>query len=275
MRLPKREEKHRFWELVRAGVSRTEAAVAAGVPSRTAKRWFHQAGGVLPPKVPETSSARYLSFSEREEIFAGVERGESIRQIAKVLGREPSSVLRELRSNAGGGRRRQPWNYRPSRAQERMKRLASRPKTAKLAKNAQLRKLVQAMLVEKLSPEQISRELRQRFPDDAAMQVSHETIYQSIYVQGRGALRRELAVCLRTGRALRRPRRQGQERRGRIPNMINISERPAEVEARAVPGNWEGALIIGKQGRSAIGTLVERKTRYLILCTSLGRLPRR
>ena len=250
MRLPKREEKHRFWELVRAGVSRTEAAVAAGVPSRTAKRWFHQAGGVLPPKVPETSSARYLSFSEREEIFAGVERGESIRQIAKLLGREPSSVLRELRSNMRhqlyrsrsrlranpvGGRRSQPWNYRPSRAQERMKRLASRPKTAKLAKNAQLRKLVQAMLVEKLSPEQISRELRQRFPDDAAMQVSHETIYQSIYVQGRGALRRELAVCLRTGRALRRPRRQGQERRGRIPNMINISERPAEVEA---PPGW-------------------------------------
>jgi len=140
-----------------------------------------------------------------------------------------------------------------------------RPKTAKLARNAVLRELVQAKLVEKLSPEQISRELRQQFPDDAEMQVSHETIYQSIYVQGRGALRRELAVCLRTGRALRRPRRKGQERRGRIPNMINISERPAEVEDRAVPGHWEGDLIIGKQGRSAIGTLVERKTRYLIL----------
>jgi IS30 family transposase len=146
-----------------------------------------------------------------------------------------------------------------------MKRLASRPKTAKLAKNAQLRELVQTKLLEKLSPEQISRELRQQFPDDAEMQVSHETIYQSIYVQGRGALRRELAVCLRTGRALRRPRRKSQERRGRIPNMINISERPAEVEDRAVPGHWEGDLIIGKHGRSAIGTLVERKTRYLML----------
>jgi len=146
-----------------------------------------------------------------------------------------------------------------------MKRLASRPKTAKLAKNPQLRELVQAKLMEKLSPEQISRELRQQFPDDAEMQVSHETIYQSIYVQGRGALRRELAVCLRTGRALRRPRRKSQERRGRIPNMINISERPAEVEDRAVPGHWEGDLILGKQGRSAIGTLVERQTRYLIL----------
>ncbi len=146
-----------------------------------------------------------------------------------------------------------------------MKRLASRPKTAKLAKNARLRELVQTKLLEKLSPEQISRELRQEFPNDAEMQVSHETIYQSIYVQGRGALRRELAVCLRTGRAFRRPRRKGHERRGRIPNMINISERPAEIEDRAVPGHWEGDLIIGKQGRSAIGTLVERKARYLIL----------
>jgi len=146
-----------------------------------------------------------------------------------------------------------------------MKRLASRPKAAKLAQNAQLRELVQTKLWEKLSPEQISRELRQQFSNDAEMQVSHETIYQSIYVQGRGALRRELAVCLRTGRALRRPRRKGQERRGRIPNMVNISERPAGVEDRAVPGHWEGDLIIGKQGRSAIGTLVERKTRYLML----------
>lgn len=285
MRLPKREEKRRFWEVVRAGASRTEGAVAAGVPSRSADRWFGQAGGVLPPNVPETSSGRYLSFSEREEIFAGVERGESIRQIAKRLCRAPSTVLRELRpnmrhqlyrsrsrlrANPNGKRRTLPWNYRPSWAQERMKRLASRPKTAKLVKNAPLRKLVQAMLVEKLSPEQISRELRQQFPGDAEMQVSHETIYQSIYVQGRGALRRELAVCLRTGRALRRPRRKGQERRGRIPNMINISERPAEVEDRAVPGHWEGDLIIGKQGRSAIGTLVERKTRYLILMHLAG-----
>jgi IS30 family transposase len=119
--------------------------------------------------------------------------------------------------------------------------------------------------LKKLSPEQISRQLRKQFPDDAEMQVSHETIYQSIYVQGRGALRRELAICLRTGRAVRRPHRKSQERRGRIPNMVNISERPAEVEDRAVPGHWEGDLIKGKYGRSAIGTLVERKTRYLIL----------
>lgn len=280
MRLPKRQERRRFWELVRAGVSRVEAAQAAGVNVKTTERWFQQAGGVLPPNVPEASSGRYLSIIEREEILAGVERGESISRIAKAVGRAPSTVLRELRRNMRhqlyrsrsrlrakppGMHRIQPWNYRPSLAQERMRRLASRPKTAKLAKNAQLRELVQAKLLEKLSPEQISRELRQLFPDDAEMQVSHETIYQSIYVQGRGALRRELAVCLRTGRALRRPRRKSQERRGRIPNMVNISERPAEVEDRAVPGHWEGDLIIGKHGRSAIGTLVERSTRYLIL----------
>ena len=280
MRLPKRQEKSRFWELVRAGAGPTEAARGAGVPAASGRRWFRQAGGVLPPSVPERSRVRYLSIREREEIFAAVERGESIRRIANLLGRAPSTVLRELRHNMRhqlyrgrsrlrpnpvGTRRTLPWRYRPSRAQERAKRLASRPKTAKLATNPALRELVQAKLVKKLSPEQISRQLRKQFPDDAEMQVSHETIYQSIYVQGRGALRRELAICLRTGRALRRPHRTSQERRGRIQNMINISERPAEVEDRAVPGHWEGDLIIGKHGRSAIGTLVERKTRYLIL----------
>jgi IS30 family transposase len=213
--------------------------------------------------------------SEREEIFAGVERGESISRIARLLGRAPSTVLRELRRNMRhqlyrsrspfSQRRTRPWNYRPSVAQERAKRLASRPKTAKLAKNPVLRDLVQAKLMKKLSPEQISRQLRKKFPDDAEMQVSHETIYQSIYVQGRGALRRELAICLRTGRAMRRPHRTSRERRGRIPNMINISERPAEVEDRAVKGHWESDLVLGKNGRSAIGTLVERTTRYLIL----------
>jgi len=275
-----RQEKSRFWELVRSGVGPAEAACLAGVPAATAMRWFRQAGGVLPPNVPEMSSARYLSILEREEIFAGVERGDSIRRIAKLIGRAPSTVLRELRhnmwhqlyrarsrlvANPVGKPVTQPWRYRASRAQERAHRLASRPKTAKLAKNPVLRELVQAKLMKKLSPEQISRQLRKQFPDDPEMWVSHETIYQSIYVQGRGALRRELAVCLRTGRALRRPHRKGQERRGRIPNMINISERDAEVEDRAVAGHWEGDLVIGKNGRSAIGTLVERKTRYLIL----------
>lgn len=280
MRYPKRQEKSRFWELVRSGADPSEAARLADVPAGSARHWFRQAGGVLPPNSLEEPSNRNLQVGEREEILAGVERGESIRQIARLLGRAPSTVLRELRRNMrqqlyrGRSRLRahpvgrpvtQPWRYRPSRAQERAKRMASRPRTAKLAKNPVLRELVQAKLMKKLSPEQISRQLRKQFPDNPEMWVSHETIYQSIYVQGRGALRRELAVCLRTGRALRRPHRNSQERRGRIPNMINISERPAEVEDRAVPGHWEGDLIIGKNGRSAIGTLVERKTRYLIL----------
>jgi len=280
MRLPKRQEKAQFWELVRSGLDRAEAARRGGVPGTNAVRWFRQAGGVLPPSRPKKSRTRYLSIREREEILAGIERGESIRRLAQLLGRAPSTVLRELRKNMYhqlyrgrsrlrakplGRRRTRSWRYRPSVAQEKATLRASRPKTAKLVKNPVLRELVQAKLMKKLSPEQISRQLRKQFPGDAEMQVSHETIYQSIYVQGRGALRRELAICLRTGRALRRPHRTSQERRGRILNMINISQRPAEVEDRAVPGHWEGDLVIGKQGRSAIGTLVERKTRYLIL----------
>jgi len=129
----------------------------------------------------------------------------------------------------------------------------------------ELRRLVQTKLKENLSPRQISVELHQLFPDDPEMRVSHETIYQSIYVQTRGALRRELAIHLRTGRALRKPRRRAEQRRGRIPNMVNISQRPAEVEDRAIPGHWEGDLMMGKSGRSAIGTLVERSTRFVML----------
>jgi IS30 family transposase len=143
--------------------------------------------------------------------------------------------------------------------------LVARPKTAKLTSRPLLRQLVQAKLEEKLSPRQIAVELRTEYPDHPEMWVSHEAIYQSIYVQGRGALRRELAACLRTGRALRKPRRQGNQRLARIPDMVNISERPAEVEDRAVPGHWEGDLIMGQAAKSAIGTLVERSTRFVML----------
>ena len=143
--------------------------------------------------------------------------------------------------------------------------MAARPKPAKLASNRLLRELVEAKLNERLSPEQIAAQLRRQFPNDTEMWVSHEAIYQSIYVQGRGALRRELALHLRTGRSLRRPQRKSNERRSRIPGMVNISQRPAEVEDRAVPGHWEGDLILGKNGKSAIGTLVERSTRFLML----------
>jgi IS30 family transposase len=143
--------------------------------------------------------------------------------------------------------------------------MACRPKRAKLASHLELGELVQAKLEQRLSPGQIAVELRQEFPDNPEMWVSHEAIYQSIYVQGRGALRRELAVHLRTGRALRKPRRKANERRGRIPYMVNISQRPAEVEDRAIPGHWEGDLLMGKNSKSAIGTLVERSTRFVML----------
>ena|SRR5487761_1197496 len=275
---PRRDVRRHFWSLILAGSLRTEAAVAVGVKETTGKRWFRQAGGVAPSDVHVQPSGRYLSLAEREEIFAGVERVQSINAIAEAIGRSPSTVLRELRRNMrqqyrtrsrlevkAGRPRSAPWDYRPSLAQKRADHIAARPKLARLATNLPLRELVQTKLLEKLSPEQIASELRREFPDDAEMWVSHETIYQSIYVQGRGALRRELAVCLRTGRALRQPRRKSQERRGRIPGMVNISERPAEVEDRAIPGHWEGDLIIGKNGKSAIGTLVERASRYVML----------
>jgi IS30 family transposase len=149
-------------------------------------------------------------------------------------------------------------------AQARAEERARRPKAAKLAGNDELRGWVQAKLLKRWSPEQISAVLKAEFPGRAEMRVSHETIYQSLYVQGRGALRRELAASLRTGRALRKPRRKTGERRGKIPGMVMISERPAEVADRAVPGHWEGDLIIGTKS-SAIGTLVERSTRFVLL----------
>jgi IS30 family transposase len=275
---PGRDLLRQFWLLVREGSPRGLAAAALGLNETTGKRWFRQAGGVLPAYVQAHASGRYLSLEEREEIFAGVERGDSMRLMAKGLGRAPSTVLRELRRNMDqqyrtrsrlegrpGAHRTAPWDYRPSLAQRRADLAAARPKPAKLATKQRLREVVQAKLTYRLSPEQVSAELRREFPANPEMWVSHETIYQSIYVQGRGALRRELAVCLRTGRALRKPRRKSQERRGRIPGMVTISERPAEVEDRAVPGHWEGDLLMGKNGKSAIGTLVERATRFLIL----------
>ena len=161
--------------------------------------------------------------------------------------------------NANGGREL----YRAWRAHDRAYHQARRPKPAKLA-CPRLARHVTEWLEQWWSPEEISRRLLIEFPDDPMMRVSHETIYQSIYVQGRGELRRELARCLRTGRAQRRPRNRVQTR-GRIPDMVMISERPAEADDRAVPGHWEGDLIIGKEGRSAVGTLVERTTGYLLL----------
>jgi IS30 family transposase len=225
----------------------------------TGVRWFAKAGGVC--RISGESSGRLLSMSEREEIAVGVAAGLSARQVAARIGRSPSTVSRELG-------RCPPGRYRASTAQPDADRLARRVKPSKLAGNERLRGYVEAKLSgrSRLSPEQIAHQLVVDFPDDEQMRVSHETIYQSLYVQGRGALGRELTVCLRTGRAVRKPRRRP-DTRGRRPvgPELMISARPAEVADRAVPGHWEGDLIIGASGRSAIGTLVERATRFVLL----------
>jgi IS30 family transposase len=274
-----RELRRQFWLQVREGGQVGQAAEALGIGSTTAERWFRQAGGVVPPDIRVPVSGHRLSIEERENILAGISRGDSIRQIAKSLGRAPSTVSRELHKNMrhtyrnreqlsvpySGRRRTRPLDYRPSLAQQRAEAKASRPKPAKLAEDGWLRDQVQRKLKDKLSPQQIAQELRQEYPEEPEKRVSHETIYQSIYVQGKGALQRELSLCLRTGRALRKPRRKADERRGRIVGAISISDRPAEVEDRAVPGHWEGDLILGKDSKSAIGTLVERTTRFVML----------
>jgi IS30 family transposase len=207
-------------------------------------------------------SGRYLQAWEREEIAVGLALKLPYRRIAARLapGRSAVTVSREVRRNSVRGR------YRAHLAQRNAEDRARRPKAAKLAVNGELRQWVQGKLKKNWSPEQVSVRLKAAFPGRPEMRVSHETIYQSIYVQGRGALRRDLAARLRTGRALRRPRRaEAGERRGKIPGMVMISDRPAEAADRAVPGHWEGDLIIGKGGKSAIGTLVERSTRFVLL----------
>jgi IS30 family transposase len=198
-----------------------------------------------------------LSMADREEIRAGVVRGDTYTAIAASIGRAVSTVSREVAANGGRG------GYRAWRAHRRAEQRARRPKPAKLDGGA-LSTVVTDWLEQWWSPEEISHRLRIEFPHDPMMRVSYETIYQSLFVQGRGELRRELHRCLRTGRATRR--RGGRSATvGKIAGMVNISERPAEVTDRAVPGHWEGDLIIGKNGRSAVGTLVERSTRYVML----------
>jgi IS30 family transposase len=198
-----------------------------------------------------------LTLADREEISLGLRHAMTFSMIAAQLGKSLSTVSREVGAN--GGRE----TYRAWRAHERACQQASRPKPRKLA-SAKLAREVTHGLEKWWSPVEISQRLRVDFPDDPTMQVSHETIYKTLFVQGRGELRRELTRCLRSGRAKRRP--QGRvESRGQIPGMVMISERPAEVEDRAVPGHWEGDLIIGKNAASAVGTLVERTTRYVVL----------
>ncbi|MBA2373332.1 MAG: IS30 family transposase [Chloroflexi bacterium] len=200
-----------------------------------------------------------LRLAEREEISRGVIAGDSLRAIARRLGRATSTVSREVAHN---GRRA---GYRAWHAERTAIERARRPKPAKLATNLRLTALVEALLAQRWSPEQIAARLRHDHPGQPEMWVSHETIYQSLFVQGRGALRAELARCLRSGRTRRRPEGRYAPGRGRIPNMVLISERPAEVADRAVPGHWEGDLLMGRDNHSAISTLVERRTRYVML----------
>ena len=252
------EQRKQIIELVAGGMRAVDAAREVSRSAGFIRKVVRQAGGVARRLEWDPSPAR-LSAGEREEIRRGLDGGESFAAIARRLGRVTSTVSREV--NANGGRR----GYAGWRAHRRASDRARRPKVAKLAGCERLRVQVETWLVTELwSPTQISTQLRIEFPDDPMMRVSPETIYQSLYVQGRGALRKELTACLRTGRAVRRNRSR-LEHRGRIPDMVMISERPAEVADRAVPGHWEGDLILGKNNRSAVGTLVERSTRYVLL----------
>jgi IS30 family transposase len=216
-----------------------------------------EAGGIRPR--PRIRSERVLSFEEREEISRGLATGSSLREIAEHLGRSPSTVSREVQR--GGGR----LKYRATAADRRAWMRACRPKPGKLASCPRLRRAVERGLERRWSPRQISCWLARNHGEDPELQVSHETIYQALYVQGRGELRKELHRALRTGRATRKPRARVQSRRtSRIPEMVNISERPKEVADRAVPGHWEGDLITGSR-HSHVGTLVERSTRFVML----------
>jgi len=267
----------RFWDGIEQGMLVAQAARFAGVSFMAGSKWFAQAGGVI-SNAPQPVSDRYLSLEEREEIAVLRAEKLSMREIGRRLGRSVSTISRELERNSLPLRKerpKMPRKYRATVAQAKAERRATRPKQAKLAGDDRLREAVQDGLTRRRSPRQISARLRLDFPDEPEMRVSHETIYQSLYVQGRGALRRELTACLRTGRALRRPRRQAQARQARapqrIPDMVNISERPAEADDRAVPGHWEGDMIIGKNQKSQIGTLVERSTRFCLLLHLTGR----
>ena len=252
-----------FWSAVRSGMVVSEAAASVGVSITVAWRWFRHVGGVMPDPFPANKTsmgARRLCFREREEIACRRAAGEGVRAIARELGRSPSTVSRELRR----GTVRRKSGYRASVAQALADQRSQRPKARRFALDDRLREHVQNRLHAKDSPEQISRRLVLLFPDELSMRVSHETIYRSLYVQGRGGLRRELVKCLRTGRALRKTRRTT-ERRGRLAGMVSIAQRPPEALDRAVPGHWEGDLITGAENKSAIGTLVERSTGYVML----------
>jgi IS30 family transposase len=291
----RRDVERLFWHEIAKGLSSEEAALAVGASQAAGSRWFRERGGMATFMI-KPLSGRYLCFEEREEIALLRAQGAGVREIARRLGRSASTISRELRRNAAtrGGK----LEYRASVAQWKAELMGRRPKTAKLAADERLRHYVQHRLAGQVrrpggtavpgpaakawkgrnkprrqdrrwatawGPEQIANRLKIEFPDDESMRISHEAIYQALYVQSRGALKRELVACLRTGRALRVPRARARARgKGFVSEEIMISERPAEAADRAVPGHWEGDLILGTD-RSAVGTLVERTTRFVML----------
>lgn len=299
-----------FWKQIATGITSEKAAQAVGVSPAVGTRWFRHNGGMA-PSILHSLSGRYLSFSEREEIGLLSCQGVGVREIARRIGRSASTVSRELRRNSAS--RAGQFEYRPSVAQWKAELVAKRPKPSKLSTNQLLHDYVQERLEGKVrdangryisgpkqapfigrnkphrgdrkwvngwSPEQISYRLKIEFPDDKSMRISHEAIYQALYIQGRGALKRELVSCLRTGRALRVPRARAQAKSwAHVSEDVMISNRPEEALDRAVPGHWEGDLIIGLN-RSAIGTLVERSSRFTVLVhlpreEGYGLIPRR
>ena len=249
-------ERAEIWDRIASGESGHVVAKAFGRFPSAIYAVQHLTGGVRPAVRRRRKDA--LTLAEREEISRGVASHETYRAIAARLHRAPSTVCREVGRNCGLAR------YRACAAERRALRRARRPKPAKLSQCLRLRSVVEAKLTLRWSPQQIAEWLPLAYPDDLVMRVSHETIYLSLYVQGRGALRYELHRALRTGRAVRRPKKSLSEGQGKIPHMVLISDRPADVEDRAVPGHWEGDLIMGTR-KTCIGTLVERSTRYVML----------
>lgn len=248
------EIERRIW----SGETFATAAAAVGCSTRSIQRFLASTGG-LKRRLKERSALR-LSLAEREELSRGLVAGDSLRAIARRLGRAPSTISREV--TWSGSRH----GYRAWRADSEAIKRGQRPKPAKLALNARLCREVERGLRACWSPQQITARLICDYPDDLDMRISHETIYRTLFVQARGGLRKELTAFLRTGRTQRRPHmRIEKSGAGRLQNMVLISKRPPEVADRAVPGHWEGDLIIGKGGRSAIGTLVERSSRYVVL----------
>jgi IS30 family transposase len=258
-RRPKSAEvRGRFWQARASGATLREAAAAAGVSRSAGHLWLHESGGVRPRPTRPRPPLR-LSLSEREEISRGLAKGLTLRTIAAGLNRSTSTVSREVKRNATS------TGYRAVRADRMAQARTRRPRPPKLAQHPELRTVVEQGLAQRWSPQQISRRLELDFPDDATMRVSHETIYTSLFVQAKGGLSGQLTMHLRTRRVRRRPQRRVTLGPPRIKDMIPIQRRPEEVTHRLVLGHWEGDLVVGRRGGSHVGTLVERRSRYLLM----------